>query len=78
VYLYVNNSKGRTSTLQIVVSKEKWKRRECALLATIPYGNVIEKNVWYSILRGKERCLKGHNCGCVVKVLMVFVLGPSD
>ena len=69
---------GRTSTLRIVVSKEKGKRRECASPATLPRGDVIKRNVQYSILRGKEHCLKGRNCGRVVKVLTVFVLGPSD
>ena len=69
---------GRTSTLRIVVSKEKGKRRECASPATLPCGDVIERNVQYSILRGKERCLKGRNCGRVVKASTVFVLGPLD
>jgi len=60
------------------VSKEKWKRRECASPATIPHGDVIKRNVRYSILRGKEGCLEGRDCGRVVKALTVFVLGPSE
>jgi len=42
--------------------------------ANIPHGDVIQRSVWHSVLRGKEWCIKGCNCGREVKVLTVFGL----
>jgi len=66
--------------LRIVVSKEKGKRRECASPATLPRGDVIERNVRYSILRGKEGCLEGRLrvCGQSIDGVCAWAVGLSE
>ena len=74
MYLYVDVAEVKQVCYEVFVSKEKGERRECASPATIPHGDVIQRNVRYLVLRGSERCIEGCDCGRKVQASTVFCL----